>query len=442
MRVYALRDIRITIFKEFSESALVYKANYKAMQDLKARLSNIKNKKGSTFQIVHGKYCYLKQEVLLTSGTYYEVEIKLGKKYNGVKRRFNILINKKSLSLAKQLKNELVAMTKRARAAISPKKLIRQGIMFGEPVRFYQDNRVKIYSEKGQILKVYMYKKLEKLFEPKAPVTNDRHVGIELEFCAPLDRTSLAIRLLEINAQNFAQIKEDGSLRPQKKLKEHGYEIALLFRESTYKRDLKKITDLLKEVGAQTLGRRCGLHVHIDVRKRNRDRVYNNLVSCQSALLKLVDPFRVNSQFCTPVYSKKWPETFTKTREERYKTINAAAYHRFKTLEVRMHEGTVDFDQISNWVDLLVKIANYIPTLKRDVVTSKGLSVRFKLNHRLIRYVSDQYNYWLLNGPRDFEPANGGNAVPMFNADMLVQAAPIPDPREAIFQEDDGEDPF
>ena len=253
----------------------------------------------------------------------------------------------------------------------------------------------RVFFKPGEVLRIYCEKNLASLYEDKKPVEQRKYIGIELEFCAPIKENQFAIKLFRSGIHKFAQLKKDLSLRPQDG--ETGYELAILLEESNYKKRLKQLTNLLTEVKAVALDRRAGLHVHLDMRRRDKDLVYNNLVACQYALLSVVNPLRVDNEFCRIVNSRKFPTEFTGQRDERYKTINAAAFYKYKTLEVRMHEGSVDYNQISSWVDLLIRIANYGKKIKDDVTKVTVLKKRVALDEKLFAYMQDRSCYWQLN---------------------------------------------
>lgn len=250
----------------------------------------------------------------------------------------------------------------------------------------------RIFAKSGEVLRIYVEKHLKDLYTDKRPVEPKKYIGIELEFCAPIDEQNFAIKLFKRGIHKFAQLKKDGSLRPF--VGEQGFELAILLEEGNYKKRLKEIMSVLSEIKAVAKERRAGLHVHIDMRKRNRDVVYNNLVACQYALLSIVDPNRYNNEFCRVVNSRKFPIEFNGSREERYKTINAAAFYKYKTLEIRMHEGSVDFEQIINWVDLLIKIANYPKKFKNNIMKVQTLSNRLTMNKKLKSYIQDRSCFW------------------------------------------------
>lgn len=259
-------------------------------------------------------------------------------------------------------------------------------------MRLGSKERGWVFTDEGSILKAHVQKNMQMLLNGKAPTLPRRYVGIELEFCAPIKEEQLAVKLFQSGIHKFGQLKQDGSLRPQGK--ESSFELALLLEESNYKIGLKSVTKLLHDVKAVAKDRRCGLHVHIDMRRRNKELVFNNLVACQYALLAVVDPKRYNNEFCRVVSGRKFPTEFTGDRIERYKTINAAAYYKYRTLEIRMHEGSVSFDEISHWVDLLLKVSNYPKFLKNDVTKLPVLKTRLKLKKKLYNYALERSCSW------------------------------------------------
>ena len=254
----------------------------------------------------------------------------------------------------------------------------------------------KTLTEKDTFKRIYNQKRIQQMYKDKKPKTKRRYVGVELEFCAPVDRTTLGTKLLEAGVLDYCKWYEDHSLRPRGG--ENGHELAILATEKKIAGVLRRICKVLEEVEAKVEGRRCGLHVHLDVRNRNKETVYNNLVSCQKWLLLMTDPSRRDGEFCKKVKSRKFPLNFNGSRHERYKTINAASYYRHKTIEVRLHEGTVDFKNISNWVALLVKIVSHKKTVPRAITSIKKMKDTFQLDIKTEKYIRDKINYWKVKG--------------------------------------------
>lgn len=260
-------------------------------------------------------------------------------------------------------------------------------------------NKPYVYSKPGQIYTISLKRKVKNLYVAKLPEKSYRYIGLELEFCAPIAELDFAVKLWKAGVDKFAQMKKDGSLRP--KMGEYGYELAILLPESNYKQSVRKLCKILEEVGARADDRRCGLHVHIDMRKRRKkDVVYNNFVACQNVLFSFLDPSRRDNEFCRTVASRSFPTKFTNEREERYKTINAASYYKYKTLEIRMHEGSVNYQQIINWMGLLVKISNRKTRVKSDINELTTLKKRFRIDDKMREFFQDKMCFWQLQGPQ------------------------------------------
>lgn len=50
------------------------------------------------------------------------------------------------------------------------------------------------------------------------------------------------------------------------------------------------------------------------------------------------------------------------TDRSRYYKINIEAYWRHKTVEFRHHSGTIEFEKISNWIQILNRLINFSET--------------------------------------------------------------------------------
>lgn len=251
-----------------------------------------------------------------------------------------------------------------------------------------------VHDKVGFFLNCMFEKKILPLTLPKKPVNGHHYVGIEFEFTSEVLRPVLAAKLLSSGLVGCCELKKDGSLRPQGK--EVGYEIAILLKEAGYKKYLRKLCRIFHEINAKTDDRRCGLHVHVDVRRREKDVVFNNLVACQHLMFQMVPKARRNGEFSMKVHSRKFPTKFTGKRQDRYMSINAAAFYRHQTLEIRMLEGTTDFATVSNWVDLLVKITNHKEPVKSSVRTMTGLRKTFAVSDAISDFMQDRMNRWAI----------------------------------------------
>ena len=130
-------------------------------------------------------------------------------------------------------------------------------------------------------------------------------------------------------------------------------EVKVTFRSRRPLR-LQSVVEKLRERGA-IVNVSCGTHAHFDMRHlgfREASRLAKRLIKCLPALSKLVARSRLSNRFCqmnNPVYLGR---RYVHTRS-RYHAINfRSAYSKWRTIENRLHGGTLDFWKIIGWVDL------------------------------------------------------------------------------------------
>lgn len=115
-----------------------------------------------------------------------------------------------------------------------------------------------------------------------------------------------------------------------------------------------------------TVQRSCGLHVHhdcSDLDARALGRLFRSWHRAQAAIDQLVAPSRRRSQWARPLSDAEVAnvEALPNTRPEtvrsqfrfvdRYRALNVACYPRQGTIEVRQHQGALNFAKISAWVE-------------------------------------------------------------------------------------------
>jgi hypothetical protein len=188
--------------------------------------------------------------------------------------------------------------------------------------------------------------------QDKKPRLNANYIGIELEFNNQSDtyREQKVIKeyLVEHKLGKYTKLTTDGSC---------GHELRVLLEEKEYQEPLKNIMDGLVSLG-YSCDDRCGTHVHIDMRQRDVKRAYRNLVAVQDVMYKLVTKKRRTNNYCRKNQFMTYDEA-TARSGDRYLYVNHTAYSRHKTLEVRLHHGTLSFDELNQWLKLLIKVVNY-----------------------------------------------------------------------------------
>jgi hypothetical protein len=254
----------------------------------------------------------------------------------------------------------------------------------------------KVFSAPNSIVKIYNKKVIN---TPKKPTTSDRHVGIEIELISMLDRTDLTDKICASGLGKNVQIKDDGSLQGSGEYR-HTHEINFIAKEGEYKEKLQKLCTLLNE--DCSVNKSCGLHVHVDMRNRNKDTAFNNLVKMQNIMFNMLPGARRENTYCKRVDDGA---TVASYKLGHHGAINASAITEHNTIEVRMHHGSIDFDDISNWVDILILGAD-APKLTKKPVTSSGLRLMLSLNQCQVDYVTSCLAKYASESPTDGSEEN------------------------------------
>lgn len=214
-------------------------------------------------------------------------------------------------------------------------------------------------------------------FAPKTPRhTNKNYIGIELEFnvlpvATPNEQAMIADKLKAAGLARYVDVATDGSC---------GWEVRVLLLEDDFEQTLTKILDVLNSMGFPT-NEKCGTHIHFDMRNRDVKVIYQNLFKTQKFLRKFLTRNRKYNTYC----KLNKAETFEKQMSigDRYYAINVEAYKRHKTLEVRMHQGTLIASELIPWIKLLTRVVNYKETVVKPCFTLKQAKKQFDIDNQL-----------------------------------------------------------
>ena len=215
----------------------------------------------------------------------------------------------------------------------------------------------------GQYLKMYEHIQKNLINDEKKPYNNDSFIGIEIELISKSDVGKLKEVLIKNKLQKWTNVTSDGSLRTS-----DGYpfthEIRVLVPENNRIEILNRLGVALEEAQC-SVNNSCGLHVHFDMRKRDVAVAFHNLVKLQKFLVESQPVQRRSNTYCRPTessniedYQYKANMTSGSRRSDRYLVINPMSYARHKTLEIRVHEGTVNTNDILNWINFILPIVN------------------------------------------------------------------------------------
>lgn len=260
-----------------------------------------------------------------------------------------------------------------------------------------------IHMEKGTFVKLSQVGKLRRVFEAKKPRTRDHHVGVEIEFISKYNKYELAQLLFQNDVHEFVQLVKDESLRAEGEFK-FTHELTVLAPEQMIHVVLARVLKAINDNEGSRVAKRCGLHVHLDMRNRDRKRCFYNLTKAQTIMYAMNPRSRVDGTQSDGekdiVYSKRIDmddiDTAVATlnaagnREARYYGINPLALDRHQTLEIRIHSGSTNLDKISNWVKILTAIVN-----KEDKVNSEFTQVEdfckyYNLDEAMTSYIKER----------------------------------------------------
>ena len=204
------------------------------------------------------------------------------------------------------------------------------------------------------------------------------YVGIEIECIIPRDVFySLNNKITnEKYLKKWVDIGGDCSIGNYRGSSQMGIEIRFLSPKNLLKKKLELLCNILKEHKAE-VNKTCGLHVHLDCRKgfEVAKKTHNNLVAALPFLYCLVSKQRAKNRYCKP--NERMILVEQEIPGDRYLAINASAYHKYKTVEVRLHSATTSFNKIYNWCRILDIISRMEEVPKFEKIESFVKSIGF-----------------------------------------------------------------
>jgi len=163
-------------------------------------------------------------------------------------------------------------------------------------------------------------------------------IGIEIEGFSAMTKPELT-PFLPI----YATAVHDGSIRAP-----HGQnpiEINALLNRDEMEPKLFRLCAALSKVGFG-VNKSCGLHVHLDARHLSFDAVFQKAKIVDKwlkALRELVPLSRQENSYCE----------FGISRTQRYRAVNVTSHSKHKTLEIRLHSSTINYQKILAWIRLI-----------------------------------------------------------------------------------------
>lgn len=217
---------------------------------------------------------------------------------------------------------------------------------------------------------------------PKVPRSKYvNYIGVELEFLANAGGPrvdDIAKALKKAGYGRYANVGTDPSC---------GYEVRCLLPEDNWTVLLTGILATLKGMGFKC-DERCGTHVHLDMRNRDIAKVYKNMFFTQTFLRKFLTKERKRNKYCM----RNTKAEYDPMERVRYMGINVQSYTKHKTLEVRMHHGTLEMDELGPWISLLLKVINFNSEINKRVLTLKQASSIFNIDEQLATQLKSRLN--------------------------------------------------
>jgi hypothetical protein len=197
----------------------------------------------------------------------------------------------------------------------------------------------------------------------------ERRFGIEIEY---IGRSSEVAREMEARGVRCSVEDYNHRVRPGWKIVRDasvsgGFElVSPPLRGEEGLRQLKVACDALDAAGAR-VDRQCGLHIHHDVRDLDAPafgRLFRGWSRNQSNTDMLVAASRRGSRWAMPLTEREVRRIeelpslddatvrayFNSYRIDRYRSLNVVCFPRYGTVEVRQHQGSLNYSKISAWV--------------------------------------------------------------------------------------------
>lgn len=309
----------------------------------------------------------------------YSLEVSRNYRGEELKASSSLASMNDKIAILRDLKNQI-------RAQIQAKRKEQRPPV--EDYTFSQGVTVKklaeVYLEPNAFFAVFEKKLRLDMVRGKKPKTEDPYIGVEIELASKKDREFICDQLHAAGMARYVCVKDDGSIGSGTELRRtypHTHEITVCVRQSEYQSVIETICKVLNDHCEVAVDKTCGLHVHIDMRKRDVKKAFHNLVSMQQFLYAMLPVARRNSQYSYPIKGTMW-----RTDLPRYHGINTQAYSKYGTIEARMHCGTTQAKKINNWIALLISMVD-APQVDAAPTTVEQLQAATGIAPELVEYV-------------------------------------------------------
>lgn len=266
-----------------------------------------------------------------------------------------------------QIENKIRSLIRQKRAAL--KKIDTETKIIAGDISYKKIGNV--FSESGQIAKLSKDFAIKVINAPKKPVkAEENYVGIELECFSSKTRDEMRTAFIKAGLKSVVNVGEDGSISPVGKRK-NAMEIRVCISEKDLPTLLPRVMQVIDDNDCD-VNNSCGTHVHLDMRNRNPELAYFNLFKTQNLMLAIQPLARRTNNYCVPnTNPEEKLEKFGQSA--RRSAINTTAYPKHKTIEIRLHHGTIDYSTLKNWINFLVSVVSLPTKLGKAIDTVADL---------------------------------------------------------------------
>lgn len=201
--------------------------------------------------------------------------------------------------------------------------------------------------------------RLKGLREPEEVILEDAPIpsgyeavtGVEIEYYPRMGGTEVVTRaIFRAGLAGAVSVAPDGSLS------QGGVELRVMATREHLGRVVRKAL----AIAPGRVDSSCGLHVHLDMRHRDVDRVWANLLAVEAVICRSQPRERIlpdeGGGYCKMLKAEEKVLSSPGNRD-RYRAINAASLAK-GTIEVRAHTGSSNPTKILAWCEFLNAIAN------------------------------------------------------------------------------------
>lgn len=133
-------------------------------------------------------------------------------------------------------------------------------------------------------------------------------------------------------------------------------------------REIRRVLSIWREIGG-AVNASCGFHVHIDAFGFTRDELKRLVLvwaKIEPVIFYLVSKSRRHNSFCCWLRKNSGAAAniidpfISRIEMNRYHALNLDAVNHYKTVEFRIHQGTMNPDKVINWVIFCLKLVQKV----------------------------------------------------------------------------------